>query len=188
MNFTEQFASVDLIINTNFETRGVDAFALSLIKAEKQIRRIFTFLIFQNPTYSLSDLRQLRTTLANNRRVYFQGFIAGINLILPRDLQTIYGADYIIDLNKFLLYTQDRNKIFHGQITDAGLSRADLMARVDDIKKWCKHLGTEVQKEIGYDGFSQSYIKTATPLALNNLNRFDTIVNYEQFLRTEVQR
>lgn len=188
MNFKEQFAAVDLILNTDIETRSVDAFALSLIRAEKQVRRIFTFLIFQNPSYNKSNYRQLRATLANNRKVYFEGFIRGINLILPRNLKTIYGEGYDADIAKFVLYTQDRNKIFHGQVTEQGLEREDLIDRVNAIKKWCEHLGCEIKKEIGYDGFSKSYQKSQIIITLNNLNRFDTIARYEDFLRIEIQR
>ena len=188
MNFTQEFETVDLILKTNSKTRGVDAFILSLVKAEKQMRRIFNFLIFQNPTYTLANFKQLRTTLANNRRIYFTDFIKGVDLILPSTVKDIYGADYDADLAKFVLYTQDRNKIFHGQITDAGLSRPDLLIRVADIKKWCEHLGNEMTKEIGYDGFSQSFKKSNIKLALNNIAKFDTVANYEVFLRAEVQR
>lgn len=188
MNFIQEFETVDLILKTSSETRGVDAFILSLVKAEKQIRRIFTFLIFQNPPYTFADFRSLRTTLANNRRIYFLDFIKGIDLILPKTVKDIYGANYDLDLAKFLLYTQDRNKIFHGQITDAGLSRLDLIIRVDDIKKWCNHLGAELNKEIGYDGFSQSFKKSNVNLGLRNLEKFETISKYELFLRAEIQR
>lgn len=188
MNFKEQFATVDLILNTDIETKSVDAFALSLIKAEKQMRRIFTFLIFQNPSYNISHYKQLRATLANNRNVYLEGFIRGIDIIMPRDLKAIYGEDYDGDIAKFVLYSRDRNKIFHGQITEQGLEREDLIDRVNDIKKWCEHLGVEIKKEIGYDGFSQSYKKSPIILTLNNLDRFDTIAKYSAFLEAEIRR
>lgn len=71
MSFEEEFGTVEIILNSTLETRGVDAFILSLIKAEKQLRRIFTFLIFQNDSYTISDFRNLRKTLADNRNVYF---------------------------------------------------------------------------------------------------------------------
>ncbi|HEY8659027.1 MAG TPA: hypothetical protein VIL78_08315, partial [Hanamia sp.] len=67
MDYEQDFATVNLILETSFETRGVDAFVLSLIKAEKQIRRVFTFLIFQNPAFTSKDYWSLRETLANNK-------------------------------------------------------------------------------------------------------------------------
>jgi hypothetical protein len=46
-----EFATVDLIIRSNAETRGVDAFALALLKAERQIRRLFIHLVYQFPCF-----------------------------------------------------------------------------------------------------------------------------------------
>jgi hypothetical protein len=84
MNFDQDFATVNLILNSTFKTRGVDAFALSLIKAEKQLRRVFTFLIFQNPSFDSTHYDELRKALAANKQIYFEGFIKGFNLISTR--------------------------------------------------------------------------------------------------------
>lgn len=187
MNYETDFASVDLILKTDLETRGVDSFILSFIKCEKQARRLFTFLIFQNPSYSLSDYSALRTTLAKNRNIYFSNFIKGINLIAPKPISTIYGSDYNSDINNIILFANDRNKIFHGQITSSGLTRKDLIDRVNAIQKWCMHLGHSMKNEIGYDGFSDSYVKASYNIAIKNTNKFDTLTNYEQFLKVELK-
>jgi len=187
MDYEQDFATVNLILETSFETRGVDAFVLSLIKAEKQIRRVFTFLIFQNPAFTSKDYWSLRETLANNKRIYFKGFIKGINLILPKQLKEIYGDKYDDDIYQLLEFTKERNKIFHGQITFNGLDREDLITRVDYIKIWCKNLAEKLNLEIGYDGFSHSYHKSNLILTLNSLNKFDTIEKYRAFLKSEIQ-
>ena len=183
MNFKQDFAAVDLILDTKIETRGVDSFILSFLKCEKQARRIFTFLIFQNPSYSDSDYQALRSTLSKNKSIYFKNFISGIELILPHSLEDIYGQDYQKDLGNLLQFVSDRNKIFHGQVTMLGLSRADLIDRVEKIKKWCENLGEKMEREIGYNGFSKSYVKSTKNLSLKNLKKFSTIVDYEQFLK-----
>ena len=188
MNYSEDFATVDLILKSSLETRGVDAFALSLIKSEKQIRRIFTFLIFQHNSYTIEDYTNLRQTLANNNRVYFNGFLKGINLILPKTLKEIYGSDYDKDVSYLSEFTKDRNKIFHGQITANGLSREDLIKRINHIKKWSKTLGTKLKSEIGYDGFSDSFQKSSLDITLNHLDKFDTIENYNLFIKRELQK
>lgn len=188
MDCNKDFATVNLILASTFETRGVDAFALSLIKAEKQMRRIFTFLIFQNPNYDISHFSDLRNTLAANRLIYFDGFLKGINLILSRQIKDIYGDNYETDIDYIVKFAQDRNKIFHGQITASGLTRDDLLTRVGIIKGWCERLGDILTLEIGYNGFSHSYRKSELPLILNNLDKFDTIGKYKAFLITELQR
>lgn len=83
MNVAEEFTTVDLILGSDAETRGVDAFALSLIKAERQARRLFTHLVFQYPAFSSSDVPALRAVLARNRGVYFDGFHTRYRLYLP---------------------------------------------------------------------------------------------------------
>lgn len=188
MDFKQGFATVDLILNSSLETRGVDAFILSIIKAEKQMRRIFTFLIFQHNSYTIADFKDLRKALADNKQVYFDGFLKGIDLILPRTLKEIYGEDYDRDILDLQNFTKDRNKIFHGQITANGLTREDLIEKVNHIKKWCETLGNRLRIEIGYDGFSDSFQKSSVILILKNLDKFDTIENYKNFIKDNLQR
>lgn len=170
-------------MNSKLKTSGVDAFTLALIKAEKQMRRVFTYLIFQNPSYSSKlHKKELRKTLAENKKIYFEGFEKGINLILNRSIKDIYGSNYKTDIVEFRKLTKERNKIFHGQITAEGLSASDLIKRVKQIKKWCENLSNKLWDEIGYDGFTNSYCKSKIPLTLNNLDRFDTVDKYKTFL------
>jgi hypothetical protein len=65
MSYLEEFSTVDLIVGSTAETRGVDAFALSLIKAERQIRRLMTHLVYQFPCFRSTDIEDLRGVLAN---------------------------------------------------------------------------------------------------------------------------
>lgn len=64
MSYTSEFETVDLILNSSCITKGVDAFALSLIKAERQMRKLFTFLVYQNPKLQ-QKYGDLRETLAH---------------------------------------------------------------------------------------------------------------------------
>ena len=68
---------MDAVLACSAESRGVAAFALSVIKAERQIRKLFTHLVFQAPAFDSADIQNLRKVLADNRDVYFEGFIAG---------------------------------------------------------------------------------------------------------------
>lgn len=43
---TEEFSTVDLLLGSGAETRAVDAFALALIKAERQARKLVTHLVY----------------------------------------------------------------------------------------------------------------------------------------------
>lgn len=186
MDYKHEFGTVDLLLNSDFKTKGVDAFVISLLKAEKQMRKIFTYLIFQNPNYSnKGDSSRLREALAKNRQMYFENFIEGIDLIYYRSVEEIYGESYTNDLKKLTDILKDRDKIFHGQVTLKSLSRNELIAQIDLIRKWCKGIATKFQKEIGYDGFGRnSYRKSSNPIALKHLDKFSSIENYIEFLIT----
>jgi hypothetical protein len=67
MSWLSEFATVDAVIGCSAETSGVDAFALSVIKAERQIRKLFTHLVFQSPGFGPADVPRLRKALFDSR-------------------------------------------------------------------------------------------------------------------------
>lgn len=42
-----EFDTIDLLLSSDAPTRAVDAFALAVIKIERQFRKIFTNLVYQ---------------------------------------------------------------------------------------------------------------------------------------------
>ena len=126
MSYQEEFHTVELIRNSNAETRGVDAFALALIKAERQVRKLMTHLVFQFPCFSKSDTPELREVLANNRNIYFDGFIQGFDSICSKSIKELVGEKHDELKNLICESIEHRNKIFHGQLTNNNLSRDKL--------------------------------------------------------------
>lgn len=95
MSFEDEFCTVDLIVGSTCETRGVDAFALSLIKAERQMRKLVTYLVYQSPCFSESDISDLRGALGKKHNgVYFSGLENGFNAIYERTIQDLVGNQY----------------------------------------------------------------------------------------------
>ena len=131
---TDEFSTVDLILKSQSETCGVDAFALSLIKAERQARKLFTYLIYQFPAFSPSDKKGLRQTLAANGQVYFEGIIAGLDALSPMPVKELVGREYQRLRSRLAEFGKHRNKIFHGQLTADCLSRDYLFRAVKDIR------------------------------------------------------
>ena len=125
MTYEDEFSTAELIIDSDHETRGVDAFSLSFIKSETQIRKIFTHVIFQSDSFDETTIDKLIQILADNRKVYFSGFIRGFYGIYPVSIETIYGDSYKSDLEKIETIQKYRNKIFHGQLTGDSLSQND---------------------------------------------------------------
>ncbi len=91
MSYVEEFVTVDAVLASDGATRGVDAFGLSLIKAERQIRRLFTYLVFQSPMFGPQHILELRKALGASRRVYFEGFERGVDSISPRTVPSLWA-------------------------------------------------------------------------------------------------
>jgi hypothetical protein len=150
----------------------VDAFALSLIKAERQIRKLVTHLIYQFPCFGPGDIPSLRKTLVDNRRVYFEGFEKGFSVLYPRGISDLVGSEYQRLRGRIDEAIDYRNKIFHGQLTSKNLTRDDLLAYVDDIRTWCKTLAESALAEVGYDGFGRNSFQKSTTPTWGNAPRF----------------
>jgi hypothetical protein len=190
MNYAAEFQTVEAILACNAGTSGVDAFALSVIKAERQMRKLFTHLVFQAPALGLGDIPALRKALADNCDVYFEGFIAGWDVLYPTSIATLVGANYAPLRARLEEATRHRNKIFHGQLTNASLTTADLFAYVDDIKTWCSKLAEAANAEIGYDGFARNSFRKSgrVEIAARHRVNLTSVVDYQAFIHAHMER
>jgi len=183
MSIDQEFATIDTLLASEAETRGVDAFALALIKAERQMRKLFTYILFQSGAFGSSDVEALRNALAD-RRIYFRDFISAWNNLYPRPLEDLIGPDH--DRLRPILdeAIRHRNKIFHGQLTTKHLSRGDLIAYIANIRCWCQALAEGAQMELGYDGFGRnSFRKSVDPsLAGRLITKMYSVEDYKTFL------
>jgi hypothetical protein len=158
---------------------------LLLIKAERQLRRLFTYLVFQYPCFSLDEAIPLRDALTSNRNIYFEGFIAGINAIYPMSVQDLIGADFPLLMKSIAEAIAARNKLFHGQLTAQYLTRECLLSYVKDIKRWCELLANAANREFGYDGFArQSYRKGSKQFRI----QLHSIDEFRAFLKQTLAR
>lgn len=190
MSVQDEFATVDLVLNSNAETRAVDAFALALIKAERQARRVFTHLVYQFPVFSQADVANLKNTLAVKRSVYFEGFLRGIDVLSGRSVQTLVGPDYPRLRQQVTVATGHRNKIFHGQLTPHSLGRAELTSLVGDLKQWCVLLAAGANAEFNYDGFVRNSFQKSS--IANISGRFpvqlNSVADYQAFIAAHMER
>jgi hypothetical protein len=189
MSLSREFENIDILLRNQTATTGVDCFSLSVIKLERQMRRLFTYSIFQFPCFSTTDIPALRAALVNQRRAYFEGFIRGMDAIHPQTVSQFIGTDYPA---LFLSVTQAidyRNKIFHGQLTPSSLSTADLLSIVGTIRRWCQLLGDSTEQYFGYSGFTSSFRKSPDLTFLASYRTaLTSIADYEAFLNTHVRR
>jgi len=190
MSIDREFETVDIILASEAPTRGVDAFALSLIKAERQARKLFTHLVYQFPAFGIADIAALRSALEANRRIYFSGFLGGLDALSPLPVAALVGQDYSHLKARLDEAIDHRKKLFHGQLTPRLLSREDLISLARDIRTWCTALGNNASTEFGYDGFGRnSFQKSTIPdLWQRYLVQLAGIKEYETFIRAHMQR
>jgi len=190
MDYIEEFKTVDAVINSSAETLGVDAFALSLIKAERQICKLVTHLIYQFPCFNEKDISALRQVLVNNRRVYFEGFEKGFDALYPKSIRDLVGLEYSALRPRIDEAIEDRNKIFHGQLTSKFLNRQDLVAYVRDIRNWRENLAKGALGELQYDGFGRNSFQKSriADLASRLKHPLADIKSYEGFVRSYMSR
>jgi len=161
MSLSREFENIDVLLNNQTETTGVDCFSLAVIKLERQMRRLFTYSLFQFPCFTDSDIPVLRKALVDQRRAYFEGFIYGMDALHPQPVSQFIGADYAVLFPIVCQATDYRNKIFHGQLTPNKLKTADLLYIVKAIRDWCRLLGDSTEHYFGYSGFTSSFRKAS---------------------------
>lgn len=190
MSYRAEFKTVDLLLQSSAKTRAVDAFALALIKAERQIRKLFTHLIYQFPCFGPSNVRTLRDTLAAHKHVYFDGFVNGFDALYSRTVGDLIGPRYQQLLKRITQAIDYRNKIFHGQLTTKNLTRNDLLTYVQDIREWCNTLAGSAKLEFDYDGFARnSFQKSQLPDVWKRFRvQIATLDAYADFIRQHMER
>jgi hypothetical protein len=190
--FEEEFKTLECLrAPESGKTRGVDSFAIALIKVERQARRLFTFLIFQYPCFDKNDAAKLRNTLikqdnGKNLVIYFSAILEGINKVAPKTVSELIGANYDVLFDQLKSAQKIRNKIFHGQVTNQSLSRNKLFGYIDSLLEWCRLLGAASLKTFGYDGFlDNSYDKqrAAAGLAAQLKYPINSIDDYKKLLK-----
>lgn len=183
----DTFVVIDTIRNdVSSKTRGVDAFSLAWIRAERQIRRLLTSLVFQSSSFDQADVPQLMEALAKSRPyIYFRHFKASFQELVAVQIANLV-TDYARLDGRMDEAWKYRQKIFHGQLTNDRLTTGDLLALEDDIRIWCKNLADGAQARFGYDGFSgkSSFEKRgrADIVALVDA-KIKSVAEYQAFLK-----
>ena len=181
---------MDILLESKSETRGVDAFALSLIKAERQMRRLVTYLVYQFPCFLRGDAERLRDALGKSKDVYFPDLERGFDALYAKKVRDLIGSDYPRLRRRLCEAERHRNKIFHGPLTAEHLSRKELIGYVCDIRSWCNALACGCVADFQYDGFGRnSFQKSPIP---NVCSRFKIqmvgLPDYEEFIRKHLKK
>lgn len=156
-----EFATVEAIWNTDAEARRVDALALSWVKYEKQLRRLFSFFVFQHTTITADTLDDAISAFAGNSKLYPETFIAGIEALGLKSLPQILGETHGKLWPEIVRIKDYRNKIMHGQLTGQKIQSPQIEKDVIFIVDWVSAVANAANAEFGYDGLKRNTYKIA---------------------------
>ncbi len=155
-SLTQEFATVDTILDLRAVTSRVDAFALTWIKVEKQLRRLFAYLIFLHPGVTRENREEYIGAMVENKNLSFESLITCFNELSSVPLATIVGARYGEFMGHMQRIRAYRNKILHGQLTGKNLTAENLEADIKILRAWVKAVADGCQARIGYDGVGRN--------------------------------
>jgi hypothetical protein len=156
----EEFATLEAIGHSSARTRGVDAFVLVWVKYEKQLRRLFCFLVFQQLEGSTDSKDEAISAIVANRNLDDRKFIKGINCLGP-PLPEMLGDEYNRFQGEIERIRNHRNKIIHGQITGKNLTARQIERDVELLIKWVEILAKAADRHLGYDGLKKNTYRVA---------------------------
>jgi hypothetical protein len=173
-----EFETVNLILRSEATTKNVDAFCLTWIKFERQLRKLTANILYQATVFPEHDgdaKEALRAALLTKNNIKHDHFIGGIRKLTGQSMKDIIGerhSDLRMAINR--AYNL-RNKIFHGQQTGHNLDKDELALSQSNIREWCSILAKEGITRFGYDGFARN--------SLRKTNRGDITASVDRMLQ-----
>jgi hypothetical protein len=180
-----EFATVDAVLASGATTRRADALVLSWVKVEKQLRRLFSYLVYQNPAFSKVDESALVDVFVAHKRLYWDSFIRCIDALGPVTVSQLIGPDYHECLRNLKRVRDYRNKILHGQITGQKLHSRQLEKDIGLLRNWIERLASAAQARLGYDGIGRNTFRKAStaPAIAGAKYPFATVEGFKKWLR-----
>lgn len=146
-----EFETVIAVWNSQAETRGVDALLLSWVKYEKQLRRLFCFLVFQHNRFSKEDIDNIISILVERYDLSPEVFRYSIDGLGCKSITELLGEAYVVLSGEMDHIRQVRNKLMHGQITGRKIGSPELEKYIQLVINWIAALASAAQMEFGYD-------------------------------------
>ncbi|RWE30478.1 hypothetical protein [Mesorhizobium sp.] len=181
-----EFETVDLILKSDARTKSVDAFCLTWIKFERQLRKLTANILYQATVFQESDRtakEALRAALLAKNNIKHDHFMGGIRKLTGQTMKDIIG-DRHKELRKAVnLAYGFRNKILHGQQTGQNLDKEQLVSSQNYVRDWCTLLAREGTARFGYDGFARDSLrKTHRALLVGSVDQAIEPTGWEGFV------
>jgi hypothetical protein len=184
----EEFATVEAIWNSSASTRRVDALLLSWIKYEKQLRRLFCFIVFQHPKIYEDKLDKFIDALAEKDYIYTRHYMKGIKALSGtsvRDILAPRWKELNTEIERIRKY---RHKFIHGQKVAARVTSPQVERDVLWIVDWINCLADGAEKQLGYDGLKRGTYRIAksSPKISIEPYPFNTVEEFNMWLDTDI--
>jgi len=130
---THEFSTVEILLQSDAETRAVDAFAISWVKLEKQLRRLTSNLIFQHSVFEegVSEHKSaVRNAILQKRTANHDRFIGAVYRLSNHSVKELIGDRYRClkrDTNAAYQYRNKMSRVgiwFSPSVTKAWAKRA----------------------------------------------------------------
>lgn len=174
----QEFETVDLILKSDARTKSVDAFCLTWIKFERQLRKLTGNILYQASVFPACDRaakEAMRVALLAKSNIKHDHFIGGIRRLTGYTMKDIIGdrhKELRRAVNQAYVF---RNKIIHGQQTGHKLDGRLLAASQGDVREWCEIVAKEGIGRFGYDGFGRD--------SLRKTNRADITASVDKAIK-----
>lgn len=161
----QEFATVEALWSSGAETRRVDSLLLSWIKYEKQLRRLFCFLVYQHPNITDKTINSVISVMAQNNSLHPETLIRGIRKLGVTPVPTLIGQNYTQLAPEVARVRKYRNKLMHGQATGFAIQSNQLEYDVRWLVQWIAELGVGADSAFGYDGLRRNTFRAAKATA-----------------------
>jgi hypothetical protein len=181
-----EFATVESLWVSSAQTRRTDSLLLTWVKYEKQLRRLFCFLVFQHSSITEQTIDSVITTLAENRNLNPRTFMAAIKALGVLPISKLLGKDHTHLSRDVARIQKIRNKLMHGQITGQKIRSSQLEKDVMLLINWVSCLADGAETAFGYDGLSRNTFRKAKSVAKINVSKypFGNVSEFKSWIRT----
>lgn len=182
----EEFATVEALWQCTGRTRRVDALLISWVKYEKQLRRLFSFFVFQHEKITEQTLDEVIYAFVASSNLYPETFIEGIQALGVTPIPKLLGEQHAGLWAEITRIKKYRNKIMHGQQTGQSITSIQLERDVIHIMRWMSALADAANTAYGYDGLRRGAYRIAKSTADIPVQKypFANVKQLEAWLKT----
>jgi len=168
----KELVTVEAVRSSGGTTWRVDAFTLMWVKAEKQISRLFCFLVFRSPAVSHANREDYVSIIVTNPKLSFDSLIKCFDALSPTSLKTIVGSEYDEFREHIERMRKYRNKLLHGQFTGQKIKSKQLEEDIGVLRRWVETLACSCACAIGYDGIGRDTFPKAKHPSVQSMQQY----------------